>query len=182
MNTFTAIQPGEPFKHKGFGNPWLTNIHEVTAPEAISLWPNSPVWWALMAVLLMWALRCAYKRYRHWQKNSYRREALHQLKSLQRRSKSTVISAHDLREIPKLIRTIAIISKGRDTIVPLTGSQWLAAINTELQQAGKAAIDDTFLQLGYLPDERLQGLPPQQLIPLLASLATWVLIHRGEPC
>ncbi|WP_085694139.1 MULTISPECIES: DUF4381 domain-containing protein [unclassified Pseudomonas] len=84
--------------------PDIAQLKELGLPAPVSYAPQTWGWWALLALLLAAAALIGFRRYRQWQRNRYRREAL--LRLAQLRSRSDDLRA--LRELPELLKRVAL--------------------------------------------------------------------------
>ncbi|MFJ4248333.1 protein of unknown function [Pseudomonas helmanticensis] len=84
--------------------PSIDQLKELGLPAPVSYAPQTWGWWVLLGVLLVLTLIIAVRRYRQWQRDQYRREALARLEQL--RSRSDDLNA--LRELPELLKRVAL--------------------------------------------------------------------------
>jgi len=90
-------------------------------PEAISLWPQTPLAKTLLAILSVFAIYLIWRAFRHYRKNAYRRAALKALRTVQ----------DDPGEIAELLRRTALAVYPRQQVAGLTGADWLAFLNRQ---------------------------------------------------
>lgn len=102
-----------------FGNYAIRGIQEVMPPEPVSWWPATSGWLVVAAILLAWLARLGWRRWRLWQRDRYRREALAQLAMLAQepteRLQSTAI----------ILKITALAAYPRQEVASLSGDQWL---------------------------------------------------------
>jgi hypothetical protein len=165
---------------ENFGNPWLTNIHEVERPEAISLFPNAPGFWLLAFCLLLAFIVYTLFFLRSWRVNAYRREALRCLKQLARRCDTGALTVQDKRQIPELVRRVASASWGRSRVAPLNGSEWLDFLKWSSADGEQPEEGDLLLTLSYLPETEINKIETLRIKLLISSLCRWVKSHRGS--
>jgi hypothetical protein len=148
----------------------LDRLHDVIVPPPVPWWPPAPGWvvigFLLTLVLVYWIIRAV----RHWQSNSYRREALELLETAQSSG----------AELATLIKRVALSVYPRARVASLTGEQWL----TFLDQTGQT---DAFTkgsgrwiaQLAYEP-QLIASLPDTERRDLIAAVRDWIVRHRAE--
>jgi hypothetical protein len=148
----------------------LDRLHDVIVPPPVPWWPPAPGWvvigFLLTLVLVYWIIRAV----RHWQSNSYRREALELLETAQSSG----------AELATLIKRVALSVYPRTRVASLTGVQWL----TFLDQTGRT---DAFTkgsgrwlaQLAYEP-QLIASLPDTERRDLIAAVRDWIVRHRLE--
>jgi Domain of unknown function (DUF4381) len=148
----------------------LDRLHDVIVPPPVPWWPPAPGWvvvgFLLALVLVYWLIRGV----RHWQSNSYRREALELLET-----------AHSSgAELATLIKRVALSVYPRARVASLTGEKWL----TFLDQTGRT---DAFTKgsgrwiarLAYEP-QLSASLPDAERRGLIAAVRHWITRHRAE--
>jgi hypothetical protein len=148
----------------------LENLHDLVMPAPVPWWPPAPGWvivsTALLMVLGWWLIRAI----RHWQSNSYRREALVQLRKID-----------DLGvDLPTLVKRVALSAYPRERVASLTGEQWL----TFLDQTGHTDAFTTgagrwLARLAYEP-KLGASLSKTEFNGLRTAVRDWILRHQPE--
>ena len=119
-----------------FGNPWLSNIHEVAPPEAVSLIPNAPGFWLLTVIAAAAMALASFGFWQNWRAKAYRREGQRILSDWQRQLNQGGLSAADKRRIPELVRRVAIGTWGRKQVVAMRGQAWIDFLQCSLPRRG----------------------------------------------
>lgn len=91
----------------------LDRMHDIVVPEPIPWWPPAPGWYVVFAVLLCVAIFLAYRAWKRWRANAYRREALRELEN-----------AASVFEISELLRRTALAVAPRPVVAAQVGSSW----------------------------------------------------------
>lgn len=91
----------------------LDRMHDIVVPEPIPWWPVAPGWYAVFAVVLCAAIFLAYRFWRRWHANAYRREALREL-----------ANATGVFAISELLRRTALVVVARPTVAAQASSSW----------------------------------------------------------
>ncbi|WP_085632753.1 DUF4381 domain-containing protein [Pseudomonas sp. R16(2017)] len=165
--------------------PDIAQLKELGLPAPVSYAPQTWGWWALLALLLAATALIGFRRYRQWQRNRYRREAL--LRLAQLRSRSDDLRA--LRELPELLKRVALSMPvpARKTHLASPLPQGPAALgDTDWQRFLERHCTDPLPsdfshrlgQLAYAPDTVLQALPEAQRQTLFDLCQTWVERHH----
>lgn len=152
----------------------VAGLVDIPLPRGVSLWPQT--WGARIAIALLLAVViAAVWRFVHYRRiNRYRREALAELKSIERASPA----AHDelLTRLTLLIRRTALAAFPREQVASLAGPAWLS-----------------FLDRTYAGQEFAHGIgrllvsgPYQQIRPDEADLQSlsglvrrWIKVHHA---
>ena len=109
-------------------------------PQAISLWPQTPLAQALLALLVLLALYLVWRAYRHYRANAYRRAALKALES----------AGDDPAHIAEVLRRTALAIYPRAQVAGLTGADWLAFLNRQYpRSAFSGEVGATLLRGAY---------------------------------
>lgn len=160
-----------------FGNYLLHGIEEIYLPETISWWPQTLTWKILTAVLIIFLLRTLYIKYRDWQNNAYRREAISTLQTIQKNAGS---DAQVLSQIGPTLKRAALVAYPRRDVASLTGQRWLAFLDNSAEKAlfcnqhGKH-----LLLLSYQAPDKWQ-LAPRQIESLFTACHEWLELHQSE--
>lgn len=157
---------------QNFGNDWLSNMHQVYLPDAIDAWPQGPVWWLFIVLVVSGGLVWLRQQLQRWQNNAYRRQGLQQLGKL----KTGIINGDvkALRQLPELLRQVALVAWPRRQIVPLVGDAWLAFLSKHHSVKPPAVL----AELAYLPDADLHNIDSQQAQDILDWCQQWITGHR----
>jgi hypothetical protein len=148
----------------------LDNLHDLVMPDPVSWWPPAPGWVVVSAALVMvlsgWIIRAI----RHWQLNSYRREALTLLGKI----------GGSGTELATLIKRVALSAYPRDRVASLTGEQWLAFLDrTGHTDAFTTGAGRWLARLAYEP-QLTASLSTTELNGLRTAIRDWILRHQPE--
>jgi Domain of unknown function (DUF4381) len=148
----------------------LENLHDLVMPVPVPWWPPPLGWVVVSAALIMllgwWLIRAI----RHWQSNSYRREALVLLEKIDRSG----------AELPILIKRVALSAYPRERVASLTGEQWQAFLDqTGHTDAFTKGAGRRLARLAYEP-QQAASLSTTELNGLRTAVRDWILRHRPE--
>ncbi|QRY77679.1 DUF4381 domain-containing protein [Pseudomonas sp. PDNC002] len=159
--------------------PGIDQLKELQPPPPlVSYWPQT--WgWLVLAVLLVVAL-CAWAfwRYRRWRRDRYRREALAQLDELSRSLDDPRQRLPALRQLPALMKRVALSMQAGEGAAPLAGDDWQAYLQRHSAAALPAGLGRHLALLAYAPDERIEKLEQSEARAWLAACRKWVEVHR----
>jgi hypothetical protein len=158
--------------------PSVDQLKELALPAPISYLPHT--WgWALLAVLLvLGALYWAARRYRRWRRNRYRREALQHLARLEQAMAEDTRRLPALRELPELLKRVALSMPDRPAVASLSGGPWQGFLDSHGDQPLPAGFSRQLSDLAYGPDSHLQALDSEQRQQLLDQCRHWVEHHH----
>lgn len=142
----------------------LDQLREIVEPTAVSWWPPAIGWWGLLLVLLIAGGLYAYRWYRDWIENAYRRAALKELGS-----------ANTAADISKLLKRTALAGFPRHDIAALYGDAWCSW----LQHTSSVTLSDSIRQSlyrGVFADQH--AVATKELREFAAG---WIRRHRAEP-
>lgn len=158
----------------GWGNDSLDGIVEPEFPEPVSLFPSTPGWWILLAVMAGLVARAFWLRRQRDLRNQYRREALAELVTIRERLSSG--SREAVRELAPLLRATAIAASGHDFISGLEGDDYAAALAELSPGEDRVPVAD-LRSLAYAPLDDLAGLDIEGLIK---SVESWIQTHKAR--
>lgn len=92
----------------------LNRLHDLSMPPEIPWWPPAPGWYFLLMVLFALLGYFAWKSWRIWQGNAWRREAL---ASLQSATNATAVAV--------ILRRCGLVVEPRDDVAALSGNAWI---------------------------------------------------------
>lgn len=91
----------------------LERLHDLVLPPAVPWWPLATGWYIVIGLLLVLLLVLAYRTWKSWKANAYRRVALRQL-----------AQAKDAIAIAELLRCTALAIAPRQVIAEKTDMAW----------------------------------------------------------
>ena len=138
----------------------LDNLREIILPPPVPWWPLAPGWWLLLAAIALAASAFAFRLFRRWRANAYRRAALREL-----------AIAGDVTAIAEILKRTALVAYPRKDVAALSGAAWLAW----LAQTGhrRAPADVTAaLTTGVFATEEAEN-----IAPVATFAADWIRNH-----
>ncbi len=159
-----------------FGNYILHGIEEVHLPDPVSWWPQTIGWKVLGLLALILLSYGIYRQIKIWWRNRYRREALKQLASLE-------ASAADwqsvVRQLPTLLKLVALQVYPRSDIAVLSGPSWLYFLDA--QSSGVSFCDkagEQLLVVAYQAEEHWM-LDEADARELISRVRFWISNHQA---
>ena len=166
-----------PLFGPGWGNYSIQGIVEVQLPESVSLRPQTPGWWILLAVLLFWGGYRAWLSWRHYQRNRYRREALQHLQVLQEQYRAG--DGACLRELAPLLRATALQAAGNRELASARGDDWQGALQDLAPGLSPPPVAElNALAYARLPDTVTEPDTVRDLEALFDRLRLWIQHHE----
>ncbi|MBB3105103.1 DUF4381 domain-containing protein [Azomonas macrocytogenes] len=158
--------------------PDIDQLKELALPTPVSWLPQTWGWLALLLVTLFVLLSWAALRYRRWQRSRYRREALSRLVQLEQALDDPARRLAALRELPELLKRVALSMPGAPPVAALGGNAWQAFLARHGGEPLPADFAQQLAQLAYAPHERLRSLSSDQCRQLLGLCRAWVEKHH----
>ncbi|HKS12649.1 MAG TPA: DUF4381 domain-containing protein [Pseudomonas sp.] len=138
--------------------------------------PQTWAWLLLGLVLLTVVLVGVTVRWRHWARERYRREALQRLDRLARVEGNERLAA--LRELPALLKRVALSMPDAPPVASLAGAQWQAFLQQRAGHRLPAGFVHTLQMIAYAPDAHLLALDVQQVAVLFSTSRRWIEEHH----
>jgi len=155
---------------ENFGNPWMTNLVQPSAPEAVGLWPPAPGWYAVAVLVVIALAWIGWKGIQRWRANAYRREALRLI--------NRIGTKGSLVELPEIMKRTALSAFPRSEVASLSGEAWLAFLDDTLRTTefsdgpGRRLADLAFSIDGG------ESLSEEERRELLGLARRWLAGHR----
>jgi hypothetical protein len=166
-----------PLFGPGWGNYAIRGIAETAIPDSVSLMPQTPGWWVLLALALAGAAHWVRRRRHNYLRNRYRREALAELQRLQRRYRDG--DRQSLRELAPLLRATALQALGSRELANASGEAWQQALEKLAPGVSPPPVRD-INQLAYapLPASHNAVESSARVEALFAQLRRWIEQHE----
>ncbi len=97
----------------------LQNLNDIVLPAPVAWWPLAPGWYVVAAIVLVLIGWLTVRRWRRWNRDRYRREALLALSSIRAGN-----AGCSLRDVPVLLKRAALNAWPRERVAALSGSDW----------------------------------------------------------
>lgn len=149
-----------------FGSDRMWGLKELPLPEPVSWFALTPGTLLLAGIVLALLGLFAWRRWRAWQRNRYRRDALAELSAME----------DSLTELPTVLRRTALIAFPRIEVASLRGGDWVKWLNEKgarFENSDAAWLD----RLPYDPDPG--DLTPDVARRLRSTSSAWVRDHRA---
>ncbi|MFJ3259533.1 DUF4381 domain-containing protein [Pseudomonas sp. NPDC086581] len=153
----------------------LAQLRELPLPAPPPYYPQTWGWLLLAALLGAALLGQLARRYRRWLHDAYRREALACLVYVERAlpDDRTV-----LRELPALLKRVALSMPDASPAATLGGADWQALLQRCCPERLPADFAERLALLAYAPADYLEGLDAAQCATLLGQCRRWVESHH----
>lgn len=138
--------------------------------------PQTWAWLALAIFLLAVVGLWVALRWRRWQRDQYRREALARLDALAANQGEQRLAA--LRELPELLKRVALSMPAGPAAASLAGAAWQTFLDQRAPQPLPADFAQTLHTLAYAPDAALRALDAQQASALFSASRSWIEGHH----
>ncbi|WP_325950884.1 DUF4381 domain-containing protein [Pseudomonas putida] len=157
----------------------IDQLKELPLPvPPFSYAPHTWGWAVLLAFVVLAGLAYAVYVWRRWQRNRYRREALLRLDALAGALAKPEQRLAALREVPELLKRVALSMPDAPAVHSLSGAQW----QVFLQQRARFALPGQFAAqlhtLAYAPDLQVQAIGEPELRTLVNTCRRWIEAHH----
>lgn len=163
-----------------FAEPWgnylLKNLVETKPPNVIDWWPQTIAWQIIFLAILVYIGFIVYQAIKKYQQHAYRREALAWLQKLP----PYRINEPDpiYRQLPSLLRKVALSAYKRDEICLLSKKAWLNWLDKQCEKTSFVKLNTHILdQLAYMSSYEVDV---KTMDKLVAEITLWIKYHRGQ--
>jgi hypothetical protein len=157
----------------------IAQLQDLPLPAAVSYWPQTWGWLALLLLLLGVGLGYAARGLYRWRRNRYRRAALAELSQLEAALAEPSQTVTALRQLPELLKRTALSMPNPAAVASFSGQAW----QQFLQASSPTRLPDDFAeqlaQLAYAPELQLHKLPTAKIEQLLTVSRRWLEQHHA---
>jgi len=165
---------------KDFGNEWMSNLEEIGVPDPVPFTPQTAGWYLLAGLLVVGAVWLAWRFFKKWRLNAYRREALHELSEIEGLLAADGSKGEALKSLPELLKRVALVAYPRTRVAELSGEAWLGFLDgtvgsTEFSRGAGRLLPD----LAYDP-RAAETISQAESKDLISLVGAWIRHHRGD--
>lgn len=159
--------------------PSIDQLRELPLPTPpFGYWPQTWGWLVLLVVFLALFATWAVRRYLRWRRDRYRREALALLDRLAQAMDDPSHRLQALRELPALLKRVALSMPSEERVERLGGEQWQVFLQRHSRTPLPADFARRLALLAYAPADRLQALGEAEGRALLDTCRQWIEEHH----
>ncbi len=141
----------------------LERLHDLVPPPGISWWPLAPGWYFVAVCILFFIGVTAFRGWKRWKANAYRRAALRELES-----------ASDITAVAEILRRTALMTAPRASIAGKSGNAWVDWLASVIPDPMP---DEVRHQLTCGIYDRSEG----DLMLVSQYADRWIRNHQSEP-
>ncbi len=158
----------------------LADLREISNPEPISYMPQTIGWYILLGLLAVGIWWWAFRRYRLWRENWYRREALHELLNLRTKLQRTGEYPEVFNAVMVLMKRTALHRFPRKEVAKLSGEQWVHFLqNSHPGNGFHGKLGTLITSVAYsspaIIDARCSD---EDMHDLMCAAEDWIRMHR----
>jgi hypothetical protein len=139
----------------------LANLRDIVTPPPVPWWPPAPGWWLVLMLLGLFAVLAAFRGWRRWRANVYRRAALRALRE-----------ADSVASVAEILKRAALMATSRAQVASLSGSAWVQW----LASTGGRPVPPAASQ--FLSTGMYNGAGRANVKELTDFAAQWIRAHR----
>lgn len=141
----------------------LKGLNDFVHPAAPTWVPQTVGWYVLFAVIAVGVIWQAYRSFRSWRANAYRRDALRELERT------------PVAELSALMKRTALAAWPRERVASLTGQPWLAFLSQTFSGSAFSTPPGTLVEEMSL---QANSLSPSDERELRERAAQWIRGHN----
>ncbi|MEN8225875.1 MAG: DUF4381 domain-containing protein [Bacteroidota bacterium] len=152
----------------------LSTISPIFEPDAIRFSFNTPAWFVLGGMLILFALWLLARRIKHYRKNAYRRAALRELRLIENDYKHQKSVNLVINDVLILLKIVAIKAFGRKEVANKYGEEWLKYLESSGKKTAFLQHKSFILDAIYRRDTEDDKVKLEALIALTEK---WIKTH-----
>ncbi len=152
----------------------IADLKDIAPPAPVSYMPQTAGWWVVGGIVLLALLWFAYRRWRIWQRNRYRRAAQAELDALTHALDDPAQRAQALAALPALVKRTVLEWAPREAVAPMTGEAWLGYLDHTMAGDNFARGPGRHLESLAYGDGTI---PADDLAALVSLLHRWIDNH-----
>ncbi len=161
-------------------NSSLTNLRDIVEPAAITWWPPAPGMVLLGSLFLLWATVAALLWWRNWQRNAYRRAALHDLIAIGDQMRSPQTRTAGIRQLSVLLKRVALAAYPRAEVASLTGNKWIGFLDQHISGDLFFKGPGQVLAAAMAEPNPGEDLTDSDCDGMIQAVRRWITDHRVE--
>ncbi|MGY6039423.1 DUF4381 domain-containing protein [Aeromonas sp. AE23HZ002T15] len=159
--------------------PAIDQLKELPIPTpSVSYLPQTWGWAVLLLIALSLLLLWGGRRWWQWRRDRYRREALARLDALQDSLGDDGDKLAALREIPVLLKRVALSMPDGAAAAKLGGEAWQGFMAKSAPFPLPAEFADDLFTLAYAPSDQVLSLPDNRVDGLIQLSRRWIGEHH----
>ena len=147
----------------------LNNLHDIVVPDAVGFFPLAPGWYMVFLLFLTLVFHFALKRYRLYQKEQYRRDAVDELAGLQQ------VNKENAKSLLSLAKRVGISAYGREHIAKLNEDCWWDFMQNHSKATIHPALRSEIHTLLYKEDAVLSDGAFDAIVKIVTQ---WIKTHK----
>lgn len=163
----------------------LSDLQDIIIPDSASFLPPAPAWYAAAGLIAFFLIRFSIKRYKVFQENRYRRDAVKELDRLEK----IILSSNDAKArakcamaLPVLLKQTAISAYERRTVADLSRERWFSFLDKKGSMKAFSGESGRILSIcAYGSPDQINALSESSYTELIAMIRQWIQTHLKEP-
>jgi len=158
-------------------NPKLGNLEPILMPEPVPFEPVTIGWYIVFGMVIVILLVAAYRLFKKYQQNAYRRRSVKKL--LELRSEINKVHPSQLTEtISTILKATALKSYPRQKVAKLSGKDWQNFLLSAVPSGSKKPTVFALLDYQYLPETENGTAKNSDFEELIDVSVQWIRRHH----
>lgn len=153
----------------------LAQLKDIHLPKAIGWWPLAPIWYVLIALVLILIFFFAYRLFKKQKYALAKKRALLLLRRYQDLYEKEHNVALASAQISEILRRVALVYYPRSQVASLYGKDWLNFLNETSNRIDFNSVKSMLLEAPFKTSENMD------LNPLFHTAGLWIK-QRKVPC
>jgi hypothetical protein len=160
----------------------LDRLHDIIAPAPVPWWPPAPAWYWVLGCAAFVVLVLAAHGILRWQRNRYRREALHEWHALSAKLGDPGTRLFALTGLAVLLKRVALTAFPREEVAALTGPGWQSFLQRTAASPNFVAQTAGLIESVAYGTATANDVDETKAREAAALVHGWILNHRTNEC
>lgn len=160
----------------------LSELQDIIMPEAVGFFPPAPGLYPIGLILIAIAVNFFINQYRNYKQNRYRRQAMDQLKGLEKiiiSSSDETLRINAASSLPVLLKRTAITAFGREKTAALSQNSWMNFLNSKISRTRFSSDMAGILSIcAWGSKDQILAISRDTFKELLSLMGAWITTHE----
>jgi hypothetical protein len=156
----------------------LEQLKDIAVPAPVSWMPQTWGWGVVAFLLLCLIAAFSFWALRRYQANAYRRQALVELRAIERRIQAPETRRQAIDDLSELLKRVALAAWRREDVAALSGADWVYFLEKHAEAGTVRSLKPLLETYEYSNHPGLGGVPDTVFDDFISSARSWIGRHH----